>query len=266
MIKKKIPEYLNKIIEAKQSEVDFLKSKYGLNYFKEKVSQDSQFKSVFSSVLARPGLQLIAEVKKASPSKGIINSNFDPIKVAQQYAQNGASLLSVLTEKKYFLGHPRYINYIKSDINLPIIRKDFIFDELQVYESRCLNADAILLIAAILEDSRLQELIHLSAQLGLDVIVEIHNESELQRVLDLKEVKIIGINNRNLNTFSVDINIASILFKNYFKDNNNYLTVAESGYCSVSELKAIESVGFSGVLIGEGLVKHKDIIDYFKKK
>jgi|OM-RGC.v1.014179483 Indole-3-glycerol phosphate synthase len=213
-----IPEYLYKIINSKKKEVEHLVSHFGISYFKEEISKESPFKSIFYAVLAKPGLQLIAEVKKASPSKGIINNDFEPLSIAQNYVTKGASLLSVLTEKKYFLGHPTYIKHIKKSVSIPIIRKDFIFEPIQVYESRVLGADAILLILSILDDDKAQELLSLATSIGLDVIVEVHSEEELKRALKYKDIKIIGINNRNLNTFVVNTDISINLFESYLKE------------------------------------------------
>ena len=196
---------------------------------------------------------IIAEVKKASPSAGVICQDFDAVKIAQDYQENGATCLSILTEEKYFLGSNQYLIDIKKAVDLPILRKDFILDEYQVLESKFIGADCILLIVAALSDEELQKLEQKAIELNLDVLVEVHNQQELDRALKLKS-KLIGINNRNLKTLEVDINNSVNLVKNIPDD---YVVICESGIKSAKDIKKINDAGIFGFLIGESFMSKK---------
>lgn len=254
---------LERIIDDKQSEIDALYSNYGLEHFKH-INYDHYTSNKFYSYLSKPGLSLIAEIKKASPSKGIIRQDFEPITIAKEFLQYGASALSILTEKNYFLGAPEYIQDVKKEMDLPIIRKDFIVDPIQIYEAKHLGASAILLIKAALDMETLQTLHRCATEIGLDVLVEIHSEEELNEIKDFPEIKLVGVNNRNLNDFSVDLNTVLNLapkIRHYF--GSSCLIVAESGYSNADELKELENMGIQAVLIGEGLAKQPQLIHYF---
>lgn len=251
--------HLSKILEKKEEEIATLYRERGLGGF----SYDS-YEPRFIQALSRPGLQLIAEVKKASPSKGIIRDIFEPLSLAQSFAQQGASALSVLTEIHYFLGSPDYIPMIRAQVDLPILRKDFILDPIQLYEAKSLGADAILLIKAILSQSQSQELLEVAKELHLDVLMEIHNQEELEAVMQLKGGFAIGINNRNLKTFEVDLNTALQLGQQIRAHAPAHtVMVAESGYTTLSELDVLRKYSFNAVLIGEGLARFSSIFKGF---
>jgi indole-3-glycerol phosphate synthase len=211
----------------------------------------------FAAALRGRGIKLIAEVKKASPSRGLIRADFDPAEIAQIYASNGASAISVLTESKYFQGSLNHLKDIKTAVGKrpPLLRKDFIFDPYQIYESRAYAADGLLLIVAILSPRRLVELIALTHQLGMECLVEVHNEAEVEIVLK-SSARIIGINNRDLGTFAVDINVSRRLRPLIPKDR---IVVSESGIKDRSDMKKLREWGVDAVLIGEALMSAPDI-------
>jgi indole-3-glycerol phosphate synthase len=211
----------------------------------------------FASALRGDNVRLIAEVKKASPSMGIMCDNFNPVDIARVYANNGAAAISVLTEPKYFQGNLTYLRDIKAAVEkpLPLLRKDFIIDPYQVFESRAYGADCILLIVAILTPQKLSELLHLSHQLGMMSLVEIHNATELDIAVK-SEAKIIGVNNRDLNTFKVDLNTTAGLRPMIPPDR---IVVSESGIKSRDDLKKLREWGVDAALIGEALMTAPDI-------
>ena len=208
-------------------------------------------KSKFKASLKDKDQAIIAEIKKASPSAGIISENFDPVKKAKEYEAFGASALSILTEEDYFLGSAQYLKDVKKISKLPILRKDFIVDIYQIYESKLIGSDCILLIASILSDEELNDFTQLADTLGLDYIIEVHNEDELKRVQDFSEA-IIGVNNRDLKSFTVDIE-NSIRLKQLFNQDN--LFVAESGIKGQSDINRLLQHGINIFLIGESLMK-----------
>ncbi len=255
--------FLDDIVAHKKTEIAALYTEKGLAYFQQHVPiTQSYHPGPFHQAIKHPGLSLIAEIKKASPSKGIIREDFDPITLATTFAKSGARALSVLTEINYFQGDPSYIPKIKQTVSLPILRKDFIFDPIQVLESKKLGADAILLIKAILHIDTLRELQHLAHCIGLDVLVEVHNKAELLEIAPLG-CPIIGINNRNLDTFEVDTHTTLQLAKTLQFRQPKALLVAESGYTNASQLKDLTPVEVNAVLIGEGLATHPDLLSYF---
>ncbi len=200
-------------------------------------------------------ISLIAEIKKASASCGVIRQDFNFKDIALIYQDAGAQAISVLTEEDYFLGNIAYINEIKNTVNLPVLRKDFIFEPYQVYESRFYGADAILLIADLLSKDKLSELMKLAFDLGLDYLVEVHTEKELKKVLSLK-APLIGINNRDLHTFEVDIKTTERLFTLIPKDK---VIVVESGIKTRQDILFLKVLGVSAVLIGEAFMAAEDI-------
>jgi indole-3-glycerol phosphate synthase len=209
----------------------------------------------FAAALKGDGLKLIAEVKKASPSKGVLCPDFNPIALAQTYAANGAAAISVLTEEKHFLGSLDYLVAIREKVNVPLLRKDFIFDAYQMYESAAYGADAVLLITAALKKEMLEELLQLAKSLKLACLVEVHNEEELLKAL-LADAEIIGINNRDLNTFKVDTNVTRRLKMMIPAENT---VVSESGISTRDDIKKMKECKVNAVLIGEALVTAKDI-------
>lgn len=199
-----------------------------------------------------PGI--IAEVKKASPSAGVLCQAYQPAALAQTYEQAGAAGISVLTEPRHFLGKDEDLRQVRQVVNLPILRKDFLSDPYQVFESRSLGADIVLLIAAGLENQLLKELYIIALAIGLEVIVEVHTRSELERALPLKEA-IIGVNSRNLQTLATDLAVARELFPLI---PSGRLTIAESGLKSRAEIEELQALGYKGFLIGETLMKSDD--------
>ena len=212
----------------------------------------------FASALQGNSVRLIAEVKKASPSRGIILDAFNPVDIAKIYADHGAAAISVLTEPKYFQGNLNYLRDIKTALinqPLPLLRKDFIFDPYQIFESRAYGADCILLIVAILTPQKLSELLQLSHQLGMMCLVEVHNEAELDIAVN-NEAKIIGINNRDLTTFKVDLTTTARLRHMIPPDR---IVVSESGIKSHADMQQLKEWGVNAVLIGEALMSAPDI-------
>lgn len=196
-------------------------------------------------------VRVVAEVKKASPSKGVLRRDFDPVEIAREYERSGASAISVLTEEDFFLGHPDYLQMIRREVGLPLLRKDFILDPYQVVEARVLGADAFLLIVSLLTDGLMQELILLGRELGMKALVEVHSEEELDRALAMP-VEAIGINNRDLKTFVTDVGTTLNLAG---KIPEGMVVVSESGIESPQDLEKLEGAGVDAVLIGEALVR-----------
>lgn len=201
------------------------------------------------------GTAIIAEVKKGSPSKGIIREDFDPVAIACSYERGGASCLSVLTDEHYFYGSLDYLGQIRAQVDLPLLRKDFIIDPYQVFQARVAGADAILLIVSALDDQQLLELAQLATELQLDTLLEVHDGTELERAL-LLPVDLIGINNRNLQTFVTDLEVTEQLAQ---KIPQNQLAVAESGIHCRADIERLQRAGAGAFLIGESLIRESDI-------
>ena len=214
------------------------------------------FSAALSSGATTP--RLIAEVKKASPSAGIIRADFDPVQIAQIYADRGASALSVLTESHFFLGHPDHLAAVRARVTLPILQKDFIVDDLQIDEARVLGADACLLIAALLTAQQLRDYFHLARALSLDVLVEVHDEGEMESVAEW--APLIGINNRDLATFTTDLSTTIRLLSRIPPDLRvGRLFVSESGIRSRADIERLQAARVDAVLIGESLMAAGDI-------
>jgi len=210
----------------------------------------------FKAALKKPDtIAIIAEVKKASPSKGIISADFDPVKTAALYEKSGAAAISVLTEEKYFMGANAYLEQIKQTVSIPVLRKDFIIDPFQIYHARLLRADAILLIAAALNKKTMAEFIQIAESLSLYVLAEAHNEDEVYLTQEAGAT-IIGINNRDLKTFSVDLSVTERLIQ---RIDSAYVKVSESGITNADDIKTIKSYGADAALIGETLMKTPDV-------
>lgn len=199
--------------------------------------------------LGKPAV--IAEIKKASPSAGIIREDFHPIDIAQQYASNDAACLSVLTDEHYFQGNALYLRDVRDAVSLPLLRKDFMVDRYQIVESRALGADCILLIAAALTDAQMAEFTRVAHDLGMDVLVEVHNEQEFDRALQLP-VHAIGVNNRNLHDFSVDLSTSTTLQQKLPED---YFLISESGIDSHADIVSLQNAGINAFLVGGSLMK-----------
>ena len=242
---------LDKIVANTKAKVSIAKEKVSLDDLVSTIHSNKIVKSKFKASLKDKDQAIIAEIKKASPSAGVISENFDPVTKAKEYEAFGASALSILTEEDYFLGSTQYLKDVKKISKLPILRKDFIVDIYQIYESKLIGSDCILLIASILSDEELNDFTQLADTLGLDYIIEVHNEDELKRVQDFSEA-IIGVNNRDLKSFTVDIE-NSIRLKQLFNRDN--LFVAESGIKGQSDINKLLRNGINIFLIGESLMK-----------
>ncbi len=258
---------LDKIIADKRAEVELRRSQTSLEELKTQAGSMPKCRNFYKAVTKRNsrGLNVIAEVKKASPSAGVIREDFDPVAIAQAYRKCGADAISVLTDEKYFQGRLEYINQIKEKVDLPILRKDFIVDLWQVYESRAAGADAILLIAEALAPGKLMDLMIAAAELTLTTLLEVHGVDTLLSVRSLigfpkKGYSVLGINNRNLSTMKVDLNTISRLGE--LIDNKNEL-VAESGIKTRANVEKLKSVGVSAVLVGQVLCESTDIEEKF---
>ena len=225
-----------------------------LSSLKESIAQ-RQMPVDFALALGGDHTRLIAEVKRASPSRGILCPNFNPVELAKSYTQGGAAAISVLTEANYFEGSIDHLAAIREETRLPLLRKDFIFDPYQVYESRAYGADALLLIVASLSQEQLEELLWLSHNLSLSCLVEVHNQAEVERAL-LSQAKIIGINNRNLDTLNVDINTTHQLRPLIPQEK---IVVSESGIGNRGDIEKLKQWGVNAVLVGEALVTAADV-------
>lgn len=212
----------------------------------------------FAAALRRPDgrVALIAEVKKASPSAGVIRPDFDPVAIARDYERGGAACLSVLTDEKFFQGHLDYLRRIREAVKLPLLRKDFIVDELQIHEAAAAGADCVLLIVACLKQEALMNLLRVAAEYRLDALVEVHDEAELDRAV-AANARIIGVNNRNLKTFKVDLATTERMANRM--RNAPTLLVAESGIHTRTDVERLARCGVNAILVGESLMRSDDI-------
>lgn len=252
---------LNQIVKKRKEQLDWEVKNVPLEKILDLSSKTSiNTKDFKSAITSKDSLSIIAEIKKASPSKGLIKSDFNPTLMAKKYEQYGAKAISVLTEEFYFRGSKDYLINIRKYVDLPILRKDFIIDKYQIYESKVIGADAILLITSLLNLDKLIEYISIAKSLGLYCLTEVHNENELELALK-SNADIIGINNRDLNTFYTDISTTTSLSKLI---PSNCTLVSESGIKNRSHVKTIYESGANAVLIGETLMKSTDIESTFK--
>jgi indole-3-glycerol phosphate synthase len=242
---------LNDIVENTRAKLESKKAELPLAEIISKLNELNLPKGAFKESLLNKDEAIIAEIKKASPSAGIISEDFDPIKKAKEYEDFGASALSILTEEDFFQGSSQYLQDVKATTSLPILRKDFMIDEYQIYEAKLIGADCILLIASVLNDDEIQSFVDLAELLELDYLIEVHDLEELKRVEHFSN-GMIGVNNRNLKTFDVDLN-NSINLKNAFNSNN--LFVAESGIKSQDDIDILKAHDIHVFLIGESLMK-----------
>lgn len=256
------PEHiLEEIVWYKEREVPSMRDKMPLDALKKQVAvmpAPLDFGGALKQGKTRPAV--IAEVKKASPSRGIIRADFDPVEIAKSYQQGGASCLSVLTDKKFFQGSFENLAAVRQAVDLPLLCKEFIIYPYQIYYARAHGADAVLLIAAILEDVDLQYFLKIVRALGMQALIEVHTDEEFDRVLGLEGVTLIGINNRNLANFSVDLQTTQQLLAQRQQQlaDRGILIVSESGIHTAEDLKIVVDAGASAVLIGESLVKQDD--------
>ncbi len=242
---------LEQIVAQKKIEVNTLRASLNVDNLVSKINKIDP-KAVFASNIRR--VAVIAEIKKASPVKGVLCEEFDPFGLARTYTENGAAVLSVITDCKFFQGSPAFIQQIRPYVELPILRKDFIIDELQIYETLMLGANMVLLIAVLHDYYELLNLTEKCQELGLEPLVEVHNRQELKKVLDLP-IQIIGVNNRNLTDFTVDIK-TSLELGEYIPES--FIKVSESGIKSSVDMQTLEVHGFKAALIGEALVSSAD--------
>ncbi|MDA7575511.1 indole-3-glycerol phosphate synthase TrpC [Gammaproteobacteria bacterium] len=242
---------LQKIVANTKTNLVHKKAEFPLEKIKSSLENLKLPRGKFKDNISSKDEAIIAEIKKASPSAGIIKEDFDPIKIAMEYESFGASALSILTEEDFFMGSIEYLKDVKKITSLPILRKDFMIDEYQIYESKLIGADCILLIASILTDQQIEDFITIAKKLELDYLIEVHDENELKRV-DRFEDALIGVNNRNLETFEVDLN-NSVRLRNSFRQNNIF--IAESGIKSREDMNYLKMNKIKVFLIGESLMR-----------
>ncbi|MBN1405540.1 MAG: indole-3-glycerol phosphate synthase TrpC [Candidatus Omnitrophica bacterium] len=253
---------LAKIIEEKEKQIADAKKAFSRQEIIDKCASLSNSRHDFKHAVSKHGdINLIAEIKKASPSRGVIREDFNPQEIAKIYQFAGASAISVLTEEKYFLGSLDYINKIKQVCTLPILRKDFIIDEYQIYESRYFGADAILLIADILSIDEIRQFMEIAAALAIDCLLEVHNEEDLSKAIN-SGAGIIGINNRDLHTFKLSLKTSENIIPLIPKDR---VIVVESGIKSNADAMYFKSLGANAVLIGEAFMDEADIAKKVKE-
>jgi indole-3-glycerol phosphate synthase len=253
------PDILKKIVAHKQDEVAIAKTVASISELKARISDlvdlPRGFERHLREAVASDRTAIIAEVKKGSPSRGVIRADFDPLEIAGIYQDNGATCLSVLTEEKFFLGHLRYLALIRESVSLPLLRKDFICDPYQIYEARAAGADAILLIAAMLDLNQLREFHAVAKEINLDVLLEVHDEAEMVKALKT-DCTLIGINNRNLRTFVTDLGTTGRLAR--MLPSERFL-VTESGINSRADIVRLQADGARAFLIGESMMRETDI-------
>jgi indole-3-glycerol phosphate synthase len=253
---------LDDIIADKIPEVERRKRELPIRQL-EKMAETAPPALDFAAALRGERIRVIAEVKKASPSKGVIRADFNPVQIAEIYAGSGAAAISVLTDKTYFMGSLAYLADIKKSVKtqIPLLRKDFIVDEYQVYEARAFGADAILLIAAVLDAKTLRNFLELSCRLGMKCLVEVHDEREVYSALESKAA-IVGINNRDLHTFNVNVETTGKL-RDLIPEG--IITVSESGIQNRHDMEKLKEWNIDAVLIGESLMKSPDIAAAMKE-
>ncbi|MFZ5644149.1 MAG: indole-3-glycerol phosphate synthase TrpC [Bacillota bacterium] len=247
---------LEKILENKRTEVNALKKAFDYHSAKQSIDMLPPARSLSRSLKQSGKVTLLAEIKGASPSKGTIRKNFNPSDVARIYAENGAAAISVLTDEKFFSGRPEYLTEVRKATELPVLRKDFIIDPIQIYQARLLGADAVLLICSALSSKDLGSLMKAAEESGLEALVEVHDEYELDSAIKAGAINI-GINNRDLRTFVTDINTTIKLSKKL--GNSSTVLVSESGIKSRADIEMLKEHGVSAVLVGEALMAAADI-------
>jgi len=251
------PDILKKIIQRKHEEIELARDKIPLDEIKQLSGAASPVRGFVESLnrnIADGKAAVIAEIKKASPSKGILRENFDPAGIAKSYQQGGASCLSVLTDVDFFQGATEYLVQARNSCSLPVLRKDFMVDPYQVYEARAMGADCILLIVACLNDTQMQTLSELAQSLNMDVLVEVHDAEELQRALKLP-LPMVGINNRNLRTFDTSLQTTLDLLEQI---SDERLVVTESGILQPADVKLMRDHNVNAFLVGEAFMRSDD--------
>ncbi len=260
---------LQRIVETKRKEVREAKTRTSQDELQRQIEQLSRCRNFYTALTGVPkkAANLIAEVKKASPSAGVIREDFDPVAIARQYADAGAAALSVLTDEQYFQGKLEYLAQVKQAVRLPILRKDFIIDPYQVYQSRAAGADAILLIAACLKSGELMDLIILASSLTLTCLVELHDADELLALRSLVGFPrggyvLLGINNRDLATFRVDLN-TTLRLAEMVEDKK--ILISESGIHTRQDVERLRAAGVQSILVGESLMRSHNIGDKIRE-
>ncbi|MBE9078050.1 indole-3-glycerol phosphate synthase TrpC [Romeria aff. gracilis LEGE 07310] len=251
---------LEKIVWHKEAEVERLRAQLPLADLQRQVLTVPPPQSLIAALRQAPAPAVIAEVKKASPSRGVIRPDFDPVAIAQSYAAGGATALSVLTDSEFFQGSFDYLSEIRQAVTLPLLCKEFILYPYQIYLARVRGADAILLIAAILSDQDLGYFVRIAKALGMNALVEVHTAVEFERVLALPEVELIGINNRNLEDFSVDLQTTCGLLETYRNSiaDRERVVISESGLRQPQDVAQVAAAGAQAVLVGESLMAQPD--------
>ncbi len=248
---------LDKIIAHKYKEVEYGKQCHSVNELREQAESLPRGRALYQSLktqVDKGNNAVIAEIKKASPSKGVIRENFDPVAIAQSYASAGATCLSILTDKTFFQGDNQYLQSVHEQVDLPILRKDFMVDEWQIYQSKIIGADCVLLIVAALSPEQLNKLNQVAQSLSMDVIVEVHSLEEL-RIAESIGADIIGVNNRNLHDFKVSLNITMDL---YAQSQSDALFVSESGISRLEDIQLLNSIGVRSFLVGEHFMRARE--------
>jgi indole-3-glycerol phosphate synthase len=246
---------LDKIVATKRMEIEQAKSARPVAELRAGLKDAPPVRDFFAALAAEGPIKLIAEVKKASPSVGLIRADFDPVAIAKIYAAHGASCISVLTDEPHFQGRLEYLTAVRAAVPIPLLRKDFILDSYQLVEARAAGADAVLLIAECLDDCNLRKLFNETCELGMTPLVELYEPANLPRVLEAGAT-LIGVNNRNLHTFEVDLN-HTIRMRREVPDN--CVLVGESGIKTHADVEKLESAGVDAILVGESLMREPDI-------
>jgi indole-3-glycerol phosphate synthase len=246
---------LDEIVASKKEEIEALKHERPEAEMRLAAESHSPPRNFFAPLAADGPIKLIAEVKKASPSAGIIRADFDPVSIARTYERHGAACLSVLTDEQYFQGSLEYLRDVRGAVNIPCLRKDFILDRYQLYEARAAGADAVLLIAECLDDCHLRSLFNETVALGMTPLVEIYDAENLKRVFDAG-ASLIGVNNRDLRTFKTDLE-HTLRLRERIPDQ--CVLVAESGIQTRADVERLEAAGVDAILVGESLMREKDI-------
>jgi indole-3-glycerol phosphate synthase len=245
---------LDKILAFKRRDIAQRKEEIPLHILKKSIKKSKKNRSLYHRMKESRIFHFICEIKKASPSRGLIQRDFDPVRQANFYYKGGASAISVLTEEHFFLGHPDYIRLVRQTVPLPILCKDFIIDPYQIWQAKLYGADIILLIAALLSREQIQELSSVAETCGLDLLLELHSEEDIQKIPDNKNM-ILGINNRNLKTFQVNLETSFTLRPSLPDDT---MVISESGIQTSQICRKLYENGFRGVLIGESLMRSPD--------
>ena len=250
-----MPTILDKIVVAKRKEVEQAKAARPAAELRAGLKDAPPVRDFFAALAAEGPIKLIAEVKKASPSVGLIRADFDPVAIAEIYAAHGASCISVLTDEPHFQGRLEYLTAVRAAVPIPVLRKDFILDSYQLVEARAAGADAVLLIAECLDDCNLRKLFNETCELGMTPLVELYEPANLPRVLEAGAT-LIGVNNRNLHTFEVDLGHTIRLRRDV---PDNCVLVGESGIKTHADVEKLESAGVDAILVGESLMREPDI-------